>query len=54
MTRTTARMITTPYPYSQSNSGILEKFIPYHPVISVRGMKTVVTIVRNCMILFCR
>ena len=33
-------------------SGML-KFIPYHPAISVNGMKIVVTIVRICITLFC-
>ena len=39
-------MITTGYAYFHRNSGILGKFIPYHPAINVKGRKIVVTTVR--------
>ena len=43
-----------PYPYCQSNSGIILKFIPHIPARNVSGMKIVDTIVRRFMIAFMR
>ena len=31
--------ITIRYPYFASNSGMVVKFIPYHPVMTVRGKR---------------
>lgn len=51
-TKTTLMIIIAGYPYFQLNSGIPTKFMPYHPAKSERGMNTVVTMVRTCIILF--
>ena len=51
---TTALMpITKGYPYSQRSSGINMKFMPYQPVISDSGKKTVVTTVNVFITRFC-
>ncbi len=41
------------YAQGRDSSGMWLKFIPYQPVIRVRGRKMVVTTVRNCMTRFC-
>lgn len=41
------------YPYFQCTSGMLEKFMPYHPVKSVSGRNMVVTTVKMVITLFC-
>lgn len=43
-----------PVPPGAVSSGICAKFIPYHPAISVNGIKSVVTIVSTFIISFCR
>ena len=42
------------YPYRQSNSGIILKFIPHTPTRKVNGIKMVETMVRRFMISFIR
>lgn len=37
---TREKRITNRYPNRQPNSGIEAKFMPYHPVIKVSGIKT--------------
>ena len=39
-------------PYLQFRPGIYEKFMPYQPVRRVRGIKMVVTMVKNFIMLF--
>ena len=53
-TKPTLMIIIAGYPYFQLNSGMPTKFMPYHPAKSDKGMNTVVTMVRTCIIRFCR